>query len=492
MVGMPTMDELLHEHGVRGGDVDHLHRLVGDWQLLADLSFADLILFVPSAPDRFVAVAQMRPTTGPTAYLDDVVGMTATTGDRPQLAVAMLEQRICREGDPVWLDGVPVREEAIPVIRAGRVVAVVARDTNLESARTPSRLEIAYLRSAAELAQMLAEGEWPNPGDGVSDDGSGPRVGDGLIRLDADGTVAYASPNALSAYRRLGHRGDLLAENLAEVTAELATPSTTPVDEPATTIAAGRIPRLGEVDANDAVIQLRSIPLRPAGEHIGAVMLVRDVTELRRRERQLMGKDATIREIHHRVKNNLQTVAALLRLQARRVAVPEARFALEESVRRVSSIAVVHETLSGTLDQSVRFDDIADRIIAMIADVVAPAGVRLARTGTFGVLTAEVATPLAMAVTELLQNAVEHGYTDVARAGLVELAVERSAHALRVQVRDDGRGLPAGFDPNASDRLGLQIVRTLVETELGGRLTLGARPAGGTVASVDVGLAETD
>jgi two-component sensor histidine kinase len=378
------------------------------------------------------------------------------------------------------------------VIRAGRVVAVVARDTNLESARTPSRLEIAYLRSAAELAQMLAEGEWPNPGDGVSDDGSGPRVGDGLIRLDADGTVAYASPNALSAYRRLGHRGDLLAENLAEVTAELATPSTTPVDEPATTIAAGRIPRLGEVDANDAVIQLRSIPLRPAGEHIGAVMLVRDVTELRRRERQLMGKDATIREIHHRVKNNLQTVAALLRLQARRVAVPEARFALEESVRRVSSIAVVHETLSGTLDQSVRFDDIADRIIAMIADVVAPAGVRLARTGTFGVLTAEVATPLAMAVTELLQNAVEHGYTDVARAGLVELAVERSAHALRVQVRDDGRGLPAGFDPNASDRLGLQIVRTLVETELGGRLTLGARPAGGTVASVDVGLAETD
>jgi hypothetical protein len=298
---MPTMDELLREHGVRGGDVDHIHRLVGDWQLLADLSFADLILFVPSALDRFVAVAQMRPTTGPTAYQDDVVGMTASSTERPQLAVAMLERRICREGDPVWLDGVPVREEAIPVVRGGRVVAVVARDTNLDSARTPSRLEIAYLRSAAELAQMVAEGEWPYPGDVAPDDGSGPRAGDGLVRLDADGAVAYASPNALSAYRRLGHRGDLVEENLAEVTALLAAPTTTPVEEPVTTITTGRAARLGEIETNDAVIQLRSIPLRPAGEQIGAVLLVRDVTELRRRVRQLMGKDATIRDIHHRV-----------------------------------------------------------------------------------------------------------------------------------------------------------------------------------------------
>src|SRR4051794_28311899 len=236
---MPTMDELLAEHGVAGAAADHLHRLVGDWQLLADLSFADLILFVPSAVDRFVAVAQMRPTTGPTAYQHDVVGMTAAAAERPQLAVAVLERRICREGDPVWLEGVPVREEAIPVMSGGQVIAVVARDTNLAAARTPSRLEIAYLRSAAELAQMLAEGYWPYPGDAVSDDGSGPRVGDGLIRLDADGTVAYASPNSLSAYRRLGHRGDLVALHLSQVTAALAPPRTTPGDVPITTIPAG-------------------------------------------------------------------------------------------------------------------------------------------------------------------------------------------------------------------------------------------------------------
>src|SRR5207248_11469710 len=101
-------------------------------------------------------------------------------------------------------------------------------------------------------------------------------------------------------------------------------------------------------------------------------VLVRDITEVRRRDRQLVTKDATIREIHHRVKNNLQTVAALLRLQARRVEVPEARTALEESVRRVASIALVHETLSMSSGEVVDFDGIVDRVAAAATEVAAP------------------------------------------------------------------------------------------------------------------------
>src|SRR5207248_11474166 len=98
----------------------------------------------------------------------------------------------------------------------------------------------------------------------------------------------------------------------------------------------------------------------------GALVLVRDVTELRHRERELITTDATIREIHHRVKNNLQTVAALLRLQARRMDSVQGREALNEAVRRVGSIAIVHETLSQNLDERVEFDDIADRVLAMV------------------------------------------------------------------------------------------------------------------------------
>ena len=481
---VPTMDELLAQREITGPDADHLHRLVGDWQLLADLSFADLLLFVPVGPDRYVTVAQMRPTTGPTAYQDDLVGREVAHYDRPQLPLATREVRIVREGDPVWVQGVPIREEAIPVSHHDRVIAVVARDTNLAAARTPSRLEIAYLRSANDLAQMLADGTWPEHADG-EDSYAGLRVGDGLVRLEADGTVSFASPNALSAYRRLGHPGDLEGLRLDEVTAALVPRTTTALDLPVRAVARGRVSRSGEVETRDAIIGLRAIPLRPGGEHIGALVLVHDVTELRRRERQLVGKDATIREIHHRVKNNLQTVAALLRLQARRVGVPEARAALEESVRRVSSIAVVHETLSGTLDETVDFDAIADSVATMVLDVAGRAVV-LRRSGTFGVLPAEVATPLAMVLTELLQNAVEHG-VDVTGSGAVEVAAVRTeGGALQLLVRDHGPGLPAGFRMDASDRLGLQIVRTLVETELRGQLSLTPAAEGGTLATVEL------
>jgi two-component system, sensor histidine kinase PdtaS len=464
--------------------MEALHRLVGDWQLLADLSFADLVLFVPDHDaQRFVVVAQMRPTTGPTSYQDDLVGTVVSAADRPQLAVALNEGRICRETDPVWVAGAPVREEALPVRASGHIVAVVARATNLAAARTPSQLEIAYLRSANELAQMLAEGRWPYPGDAAPE--GGPRVGDGLIRLDAEGEVTFASPNALSAYRRLGHVGDLTGVSLAEVTRALGDHGVPAIGEPVAVIARGRTPGSSDLQAGDVVVQLRGLPLRPGGEHIGALVLVHDVTELRRRERALLTKDATIREIHHRVKNNLQTVAALLRLQARRMAVPEAREALEESVRRVSSIAVVHETLSGTLDEAVSFDDVADRVLAMVAEVAGTA-VAVSRLGSFGVLPAEVATPLAMALSELVHNAVEHGYDDGGQ-GRVEVVVEcPTPDRLKVSVLDDGRGLPAGFDIEGSDRLGLAIVRTLVEGELEGTLKIARREGGGTTALIDV------
>lgn len=195
-----------------------------------------------------------------------------------------------------------------------------------------------------------------------------PRVGDGLVRLDADGVVQYASPNGLSAYHRLGLASDLVGQHLGGITAELA-PSRGPVDEALVKLASGYAPREFEVECAGGVIQLRAIPLKPKGVRIGSLVLLRDVTELRRRERELITKDATIREIHHRVKNNLQTVAALLRLQARRMDSPQGREALNEAVRRVGSIAIVHETLSQNLDERVEFDEIADRVIAMVAEI---------------------------------------------------------------------------------------------------------------------------
>jgi two-component system, sensor histidine kinase PdtaS len=494
---VPTLTDLARNFtSLTGADLEWLHSLVSDWQLLADLSFADLILWVPSrGPEGalnsgWVAVAQMRPTTGPTSFPDDVVGSQVAPGERPVLDTARLERRIHRESDPDWTSGVPVRAEAIPVTRNGHAIAVIERSTNLNGARTPSRLELTYLAGADDLSRMISEGTFPYPGQDTTLVRS-PRVGDGMLRLDAAGRVTYASPNAQSAYRRLGLTADLMGAELGSATAQLAATGA-PVDESLMLVTRGRAPRETEIEVNGTVVQLRSIPLVVGGQRTGALVLVRDVTELRRRERELLTKEATIREIHHRVKNNLQTVAALLRLQARRLSAPEARAALQEAVRRVGSIAIVHETLSHAPEEIVDFDDIADRVAMMAGEVSSPE-VRVTPkiTGQFGMLPATVATPLAMVLTELLQNALQHGFGSTTRSsgsdtGIIEVVAARAPELLTVTVSDSGAGLPPGFDLENTTSLGLQIVRTLVEGELGGQISLRPRDGGGTTAVVDL------
>lgn len=484
---MSTLRDLVEEHtALAPVDVEHLHRLAGDWQLISDLSFADLLLWAKIGDgDEFVCVAQVRPTTAPTTYLDDQVGRIATGPEVAHLVIAGVQGRIWREGDPVWYGDTPARHEAIPVRRRGgsEVIALVGRDTNLSVARSPSQLELNYLTTADDLAQMIADGTFPPPAH-PGETTSAPRVGDGLIRLDAAGTVTYASPNALSAYRRLGLSAHLEGEDLAVLTKRLVDDTLEGTDATVRVLAAlrGESPARKEIDARGASMLMRALPLIPAGVPIGALVLVRDITEVRRRDRALITKDATIREIHHRVKNNLQTVAALLRLQARRVGIPAARAALEESVRRVASIALVHETLSMSSDEAVEFDGIVDRVAAAAGEVAADESkVVIRREGTFGILPAEVATPLVMVLNELLLNAAEHAFEPGA-IGSVVISAVRERRRLCVRVTDDGVGLPPEFDMDAAGRLGLQIVRTLVTGELRGTIDIDNRAQGGTEA----------
>lgn len=485
---MSTLSELLAEHTrLDGSVVDHLQRVVAEWQLLSDMSFADFLLWIPldGHAEEFLCVAQARPTTGPTAHPEDVVAARLTALEHPQLRRAVVEGRICREDEPRWHLEVPVRSETIPVRHEGRVVAVLSRDANLAMPRVPSPLEIAYLGSASDLCQMVADGTFPARASVAGADTS-PRAGDGLVRLDAHGLVAYASPNALSAYHRMGLANDLAGSPLAPVTRALVADPFDAVEVAARINAAldGRTTLRMEVGARGAAMLVRALPLRPRGDSAGALVLVRDVTDLRRRDLALLSKDATIREIHHRVKNNLQTVAALLRLQARRTAIPEARRALAESVRRVNSIALVHETLAVSVDERVDLDEVVDKVLPAIGDgATAEVRAKVRREGSFGTLPAALATPLVLVLTELVHNALAHAF-DPGTTGEVVLSVRRSAAELDVVVADDGHGMPPGFDLEASRGLGLQIVRTLLDSELGAPLQIRAREGGGTEAVI--------
>lgn len=474
---MSTLAELARERTDLGvPEVERLHKLLASWQLVADLSFADLILWCRLAGgEGFVCTGQMRPVTAQTLHPEDVFGMVVRPEELPIIDRAFAEGRSWQRDEPVLIDGVEVRMEAIPVPFGGRVIAVMTKEGAPLRDRRPGNLEQNYLECAASLNRMIQEGTFPFEGEALDPEVM-PRVGDGLIRLDAGGRIVYASPNGVSAYRRLGIVSNLAGERLADLSVE-ATPATL-----ALTLG---VPAGGDVDVGGTVVLIRAVPFieGPTREITGALVLLRDVTELRHRERMLQRKEAVIREVHHRVKNNLQTIASLLRLQARRLASSEARLELDEAIRRIASIAVVHETLSRDSGEAVEFASVARQIIGMVAGGLThpDRAVEFSFEGGAVELPPELATPLAVVLVELLQNAVEHAFDE--RGGRVAVLMRREGGRLTLVVEDDGRGLPPGFSQEGAG-LGLQIVRALVESELAGSLRLESGP--GTRVALEV------
>ena len=453
-----------------------LRELVADWQLLSDLSFADLILWVPIRkdiklwPTGHIAVAHIRPTTSSTVFSNDVIGDEVLWGERPNIDEALSTGDIIRNTEPEHVGEILVKEETIPVFFQGQVIAVISRHRNAEHMRSPGKLELNYREIANHLYQMVAEGNFPYQSAGSLFEPV-PRVGDGLIRLDVNGAISFASPNAKSAFSRMGWNGELEGRNLGEIAEQVVTASPNPHEEGVRTRLNGKTLRRVEIDNQGATIDLLVLPMIQGADRIGSIVLLQNVTELRRRDRELVTKDATIREIHHRVKNNLQTVSALLRLQSRRIDDPAAAAALDEAVRRIASIALVHETLSNSTENTVAFDEVLTSLVTHALELSPRMGqLSIERKGHLGSLESRIATPLSLVVTELMHNALEHGLYESGTRLSIEL--QRYSNEGLITISDDGIGLPAGFDLSTSSNLGLQIVRTLIENELKGELKL--------------------
>ena len=482
---MASFAELVREHlALEPEPTAHLQRLIRSWGLLADLSFSDVLLFAPTKADheKLILLGHVRPTTAQTIYRTDLVGELFRSAERPVVNKAYVSGKLC--DDSLRLIGLDeVRVKAVPVRHRGTTVAVLTRESLPVLGRSTSDLERTYLQLFERFARMIAAGEYPFARD-QDDQYRIPRVGDGIVVLDAAMRVEFNSPNAVSALHRLG----------VHVNAEGFTPGELGLDDRLVREAySTKVSTFEELERGpDTTVIVNCIPLLERRRVSGALLVVQDISELRRRDRLLMSKDATIREIHHRVKNNLQTISSLLRLQSRRLASEEAKAAVEESVRRIASIAVVHETLAQDVGDEVALLDIVRPLVRMVQEgLVSPdRPIHFTITGDAGVLPAHVTTPLAVAVSELLQNVVEHAYPDgtsADRVGRVVVQLSRRADVVTIRVLDDGAGVPDGFELAASGGLGLTIVRTFVELDLGGTIVMRARDDGpGTLVELVV------
>ena len=456
-----------------------LHSLIADWGIIADLGYCDLQLAVKDGEGGFICAAQVRPATAPSCFPEDVVGQKFPPSLSPFLSQTLGSKCALCPSNPEFksLSAVSANWEGEP---AGVVLH------RSYTAPHTGRYEQRGIDAAWKLFSMIPFGQFPYKVP-VNTQRHNAHVPDGFVVLNEMSLVTDASPNAISCFKRLGFGGALIGRNLAEVVGSLTKPESTEKDM--SVLLSGERPLDAVLTIKNISVSLRSLPLWSERDYCGAVVLCREITEIRRRDNELMIKDATIAEINHRIKNNLQSVASLLALQIRDSENEEVKKALQTAKRRVQAISILHDALSHGKNELIDFDFALPKLLKTDVDIMREGDQRISISyrGSFGLLAPSDATPLALILSELVTNAVEHGFAGE-REGEIEISAQRNGKFLSIRILDDGVGLKEM--PEERESLGMNIVQTFVKVDFQGSIFWAPGPEGGTEVKIDLNLNE--
>jgi two-component sensor histidine kinase len=462
-----------------------LENVAGHLPLLADVTHADAVLFARN-DDQLVVIAQAQPVPVPSPYALPVeVGRTLTRDEAP-LVFRVLVDGHRNQVSTTVIRGAPVLQEVFAIRNErGETVGALRSEMLLVEHERQRKRDVVFRRAIARARDLIVAGHMRG-GEKLGRLG----VHDGVMVIDAGGRIEYLSAPAEYLYRRLGYADNLVKTQLQELE----------TNEYICFKSMERGVCLEQrVQEHDLVWIKRVVPLAPKGSESlplpffgrrgvpnGAIVAIQDVTDELQNEQELKIKTAMIQEIHHRVKNNLQTIAALLRMQARRTDSNEVADQLRESVGRIISIAVVHEFLSHEETSVINIHEVCNRILSEVRngvlDRTRPINLSLEGSRSFQ-LPAQQATSCALIVNELVQNAVEHAFLGPG-GGSIVIRLAEQGDSLYIEIADNGRGLPDEFDPRHQGGLGLQIVRSLVREDLKGEFELIRNTTGSGVRAV--------
>jgi len=468
-------------------DVTFLEKIGGDLGILADLARADVLMYCSCAPERAIIVAQIRPHSILPIYSESVVGRQVNASEEPDVFRALNEGRrgmteVRRQIGSLITSAktAPIVQETYPIhARDGRIVAAVSIETNLIERERHQRRSKNFRQALKQFRRSVLAGELRG-----TEQLTPFAEHDGILVVDAQRRIQYISGIATSLYRKLGYAGELLKRRIEDLE----------LDDHRIVVEAMEQGRCleREMRVGELVWVKKALPLfsrqrglrrflgpEPVRRLDGALVIIHDQTETRRQEDEIKIKVALIQEIHHRVKNNMQTIASLLRLQSRRSDSEEVQRALQEGINRILSVAVIHEFLAHQEARVINIRDVSQRIVNQIQEGILDRerSIRLSLEGPNIYLPTQPATVCALVINELLQNALEHG-VNRQEGGKVTVRLEDDGEQVTIAVDDDGVGLPQEFDLQQTSSLGLQIVRTLAEGDLKGDFRLHSRDKG--------------
>jgi two-component sensor histidine kinase len=468
-------------------DRAQIRRIEAALPITADVSRADLLLYVGLSAATLLVIRHVIPRSISSHYPEEISGRTCPVHQQPLVAQALTHGRGGRRQLEVVSSGAPVLQDVFPVYSPdGVVIAALVVETNLFAYERHRRRDAAFRQAIIWLQTLCMRGD-------LRDAETLSRFGlyDGVYLVDRSRTIAYMSGVAVNFFRSIGLAVDMEGQQVGELEAD----DNALVDE---VLQSNQCVERRHESPDGRVWIRKAIPLtksptwhllrlrtprwamfRPVERtNVDAVLvLIHNATDAVAKQRELNVKSAIIQEVHHRVKNNLQLVAAMLRIQARRVRGEEARQQLSDAVNRILSVAVIHEFLSEDEHQPINIRDLCQRIALQVSQVAGNPDQEIAIdiTGPNIRLPASQATPVAMVLNELVLNALEHGLSGHSR-GRITIDLAEQGNTVCIAIRNSGSSLPADFDPLHSPSLGLQIVQTLVRDDLKGELTISSIP----------------
>lgn len=459
-------------------DIALLDKIAGDLPIMADLCRADLLLYTSEGEGRVQIRAQARPRSSVTLYQDDRVGdrepEEVLDGFRP------LRWGVYRF-KPMVMRGASVARQVFPLRNPrGDLIAVLAQDAYWFAYERHRRRAKAFQQALLEFVWMVIHGRLQG-----ATELSPFREHDGIMYVDPGGQIRYLSGICAEIYRHIGYRDSLVNWNVGDLDnldRQMVQDAISTGHAYEQSVEEGEglyVRKVLPIVSQDLSQWRRAVrAATPQAQQTwrqrGAFLLIRDATEAVRTQRELESQMAIVREVHHRVKNNLQVIASIMRMEARRAKLEETREALEDGVQRILSVAVVHEFLSQQAEgTTINLREVTGRIIAQVQKSLIPPdkAIEVSFSGPDIWLPAERATQCALIVNELVQNAIEHGMARRSQGRIVVELIDQGGGVSMV-VTDNGEGLGDGFVLNEKANLGLTLVRSMATRDLRGSFAI--------------------
>lgn len=426
-------------------------------QSIANMTKSDVFIDCMTKDHRVLVVAMAVPETAPSAYSSTVVGQYALAKDEPGVDLTFKTGTATRKMRGVTQEGNPVVQTIEPIYNQSRLIGVLIQEQRFQTS-----IESDNTLDLEGVDQFIPQPESRLAG--YKDSLYFTKyIEEGLLIIDAKEKIRFCNQYAADIYRSFGFGEHLIGQNYRDFCLVNWDPLTS---EKMTS---------QEVEIGNRSFDIRHIHLDPerGGE---TAVLIKDMTIEKEQERELAYKTIAMQEIHHRVKNNLQMVASILRLQGRRSKNNETQEALKKCELRIMSIAATHELLSKNGLSDVKIKRVLQSIRQNILNAVDPElALNIDIEGDDFGLKSDRSTNIALVVNEILQNSVKHAFVGRSH-GEIKIIIDYDQTICSLRICDDGCGYDASQPPK--DSLGMSIVSSIISDKLHGQMHIDSDETG--------------